>query len=222
MSIEEREAARRARREAKADRVEGWAEARQRHADAKLGAAQQTADMIPLGQPILVGHYSERRHRRDIERMQANTSAGFEHQRKAQEHARRAEGIRRWEEERLTAPVTIRRIAKLEAEARRIARAIDGWVGEDRGDWWNHLVARGVAIGEELDYWRQHLARLEAEGVKLWGPADFTVGDRVLCPHPGTVVKVNAKTLRVRIDVMPQFPSNVRYDKIKGKEAPHG
>ncbi|WP_132290495.1 DUF3560 domain-containing protein [Kribbella sp. VKM Ac-2568] len=32
-------------------------------------ARRQISDHIPLGQPILVGHHSERRHRRDIERM---------------------------------------------------------------------------------------------------------------------------------------------------------
>lgn len=211
MSIAEREEARRQRREAKADRIEGWAESRQRKADEREAKARQTADMIPLGQPIMVGHYSEGRHRRDIERMQDNTRAAIEHGRKAQEHARRAEGIRRWEEERLTAPVTTRRIAKLEAEERSLLRYY-------RGD---PLPATAVhrlgELAEELAYWRAHLAKLEREGAKVWGSADFQVGDRVKTPHLGTVERVNAKTLSIRFDLMPQFTRTVRYDKVIGK-----
>ncbi len=34
-------------------------------------------DVIPLGQPILVGHHSEKRHRRDIERMHSHIRKGI-------------------------------------------------------------------------------------------------------------------------------------------------
>ena len=34
---------------------------------------RQISDMIPLGQPILVGHHSEKRHRADLKRIDSNT-----------------------------------------------------------------------------------------------------------------------------------------------------
>lgn len=59
---ESRRAARIERMRARADRLASEAEAAHEKARA-------VADRIPMGQPILVGHHSERRHRRDLERM---------------------------------------------------------------------------------------------------------------------------------------------------------
>lgn len=47
------------------------------------------------GTPIVVGHHSERRHRRDLARIQRDTTAGFEAQREAQALAYRAEAAAR-------------------------------------------------------------------------------------------------------------------------------
>lgn len=60
---EEKQQARRDRLEAAADRAEGRAEAAYKRADLR-----EEVSGIPLGQPILVGHHSERKHRRAIER----------------------------------------------------------------------------------------------------------------------------------------------------------
>jgi len=57
------------RAEERAERFEGYSERRGREAEAAHAAVSRIADGIPLGQPILVGHHSERRHRNDIERM---------------------------------------------------------------------------------------------------------------------------------------------------------
>lgn len=46
--------------------------------DAQLQAAHDHVAMIPMGQPILVGHHSERRHRRDLERHDKKMRKGFE------------------------------------------------------------------------------------------------------------------------------------------------
>ena len=49
--------------ERKAARREEWAESRREAASAAFSSARETASNIPLGQPILVGHHSERRMR---------------------------------------------------------------------------------------------------------------------------------------------------------------
>lgn len=62
----------RERREAKADRLREWADKRDTKAETAHDAAQRTADMIPFGQPIMVGHYSESGDRNRRARMRTN------------------------------------------------------------------------------------------------------------------------------------------------------
>lgn len=45
------------------------ADASRDRSDAAYGQSRQLADMIPMGQPVLVGHHSEGRHRRDLARI---------------------------------------------------------------------------------------------------------------------------------------------------------
>lgn len=85
----------RERRLAKADRLRGWSGKQAAKSDAAFSTARQVADGIPLGQPILVGHHSERRHRRDIERIDNRMRAGVEHHQKAVEMSNRADEIER-------------------------------------------------------------------------------------------------------------------------------
>jgi hypothetical protein len=58
---------------------------------ARLCQADAVANRIPMGQPVLVGHHSERRHRRDLEKIRASTVKGFGALAEAKEWERRAE-----------------------------------------------------------------------------------------------------------------------------------
>jgi hypothetical protein len=53
--------------------------------------ARRVGDRIPFGQPILVGHHSESRHRRDIDRINGNMSKSVELSRKAERLESRAD-----------------------------------------------------------------------------------------------------------------------------------
>jgi hypothetical protein len=78
----------------KADRIErlrSRAEKLTAKGHGALSAARATSERIPFGQPILVGHHSERRHRRDIERIDAGFRRGFEALKEAKELDRRAD-----------------------------------------------------------------------------------------------------------------------------------
>lgn len=87
---------RRQRIEARAEKREEWAEGRA----AKSAAAFAASDMreersgIPFGQPILVGHHSERHHRRAIERADAAMRRSVEHHNMAKHHASTAANLR--------------------------------------------------------------------------------------------------------------------------------
>ena len=61
--------------------------------DRRIGAAHRTLDVIPMGQPILVGHHSEKRHRRDLARAQANLRAGFAAKDRAEDLSRAADAV---------------------------------------------------------------------------------------------------------------------------------
>ena len=85
----------RERRERRAERLRAWAEGRERRAAASFEAVHALTDNIPLGQPILVGHHSEARARRDAERIDSGMRRAVEHAAKADEMRRRAENIER-------------------------------------------------------------------------------------------------------------------------------
>uniref|UniRef100_A0A6M3M474 DUF3560 domain-containing protein n=1 Tax=viral metagenome TaxID=1070528 RepID=A0A6M3M474_9ZZZZ len=130
---------RRERLEAKAERRRDWAQSAKRRAEASFGAAGTLADQIPLGQPILVGHHSERRARRDAERIRDRMDRGCQEQRKAEHHIGRAHGL----EVQLARSVFSddedaierleERIAKTEMEAER-AQAINRAWRKAKGD----------------------------------------------------------------------------------------
>lgn len=117
---------RRERLERRAEKRREWSDSRSAKSSASFERAQSIADGIPFGQPILVGHHSERAHRRDIARIESGMAAGIEHGRKAEAHAEKAEGI----EEQLARSIYSddvdaverleERIAGLEAERERI------------------------------------------------------------------------------------------------------
>jgi len=84
---------RRERLEARADKRRDWAESRDRKSAAGFARAHTIADGIPMGQPVLVGHHSERRHRRDLARIDSGMRAGCESADMAQYHRAKADGI---------------------------------------------------------------------------------------------------------------------------------
>lgn len=83
----------RARRLAKAARLREWAEKREAKAERVLERARELAHAIPFGQPILVGHHSEKHARRDADRIHNGYATGLAHQKKAAEMRGRAFGI---------------------------------------------------------------------------------------------------------------------------------
>jgi hypothetical protein len=120
---------RRERAEARLERRRDWAESRDRKAAAGFAAADRIASGIPLGQPILVGHHSEGRHRRDIARIDSGMRAGVESSKMAAEHRSKAAGIEAQLESTIFSddPDAIEaleaRIAELEAKrAERVAQ----------------------------------------------------------------------------------------------------
>ena len=83
----------RERREARADRLRGWADKRESRAAAELEQATQMADAIPFGQPILVGHHSEGRDRNYRDRIHNKRVRALDSLDKARGMAAKADNI---------------------------------------------------------------------------------------------------------------------------------
>lgn len=67
-----------AKQEARRERYEQRAEAAEKRSDRRHEAARAQVAGIPFGQPILVGHHSEKRHRRDLAKHDSHMRAAID------------------------------------------------------------------------------------------------------------------------------------------------
>ncbi|WP_409409289.1 DUF3560 domain-containing protein [Acidithiobacillus ferriphilus] len=79
--------------EARRERYQALAEKMRQRATARIDQAKRMADVIPFGQPIQVGHHSEKSDRRFRERIHQNFGKGFELLGKADYYERRAKNV---------------------------------------------------------------------------------------------------------------------------------
>lgn len=81
--------------EAKLEKRETWAASRRESAHAGFESAHKLVENIPLGQPILVGHHSEKAARNLYKRVEQKSLAACESLNMAEHHESKAEGIQR-------------------------------------------------------------------------------------------------------------------------------
>lgn len=114
----------------KADRIERLRERAQSRAvqgSASIDAARAMGERIPFGQPILVGHHSERRHRRDVDRIDGKYRRGFEALAESKDLARRADAAEANAAISSDDPSAIEKLeAKLAAQRAEHAREVAG------------------------------------------------------------------------------------------------
>lgn len=106
------------RAEDRAGRFETYSENRARDAKHARAAVSTIADNIPLGQPILVGHHSEKRARRDAEKIENGMRRAIKMWDQSEYWTDRAAGALRHAKYKELPAVRARRIKKLEAELR--------------------------------------------------------------------------------------------------------
>lgn len=110
--------------EARVDRFAKYAENAAKSAEAAHNRVEQITSGIPLGQPIMVGHHSERHARRDAEKIQNGMNKAISETKRAEHWNYRIQAAIRHANYKEQPPVIARRIAKLEAELRRFQREI--------------------------------------------------------------------------------------------------
>ncbi|MFF3654932.1 DUF3560 domain-containing protein [Streptomyces olivochromogenes] len=195
-SFEEAEAERLERAEDRAERFSDRADRAASASDARHKAALGALDGIEPGQPILVGHYSERGHRRAIERSDNHMRKSIEERGKAVHYGHRAESAEKYEERRYDPNRTRRRLEKLGAELRQQERYRDEEkaAGRDGG----RYERRIEDLREEIAGWEQVVEKARQDGVKLWEADDFAPRDFAM--YSGSwfqVLRVNPKTLSI-------------------------
>lgn len=110
------------RAEERADRFEGYHENRKADAEAAHDAVKAIADNIPLGQPILVGHHSEKHARRDAEKIKSGMAKAVKMWDTAEYWMRRAKGAVRAAKYKERPDVRHRRIKRIEADLRKVTK----------------------------------------------------------------------------------------------------
>ncbi|MEV4748976.1 DUF3560 domain-containing protein [Streptosporangium sp. NPDC049248] len=213
----------------------------ERHAGRAAAAADRAnglSERFAGGQPILVGHHSERGARRDQQRMDAAMRTSIEEDSTAQDAARRANAVGRQAAYSARPRVTARRIKTAESELRVIQKNLDGYkrrhlkhdgtpyyIEEHKpatGDYRERLLARQAQLNNQLAYDREQLAAATDDGEFVeWGKHNIHVGDRVWAwGYNGLATKTNPTT--VRVGFRDHWQPLIKYTDVLQVECPHG
>jgi predicted RNA methylase len=112
------------RAEERAERFGDYSDKRAEDADAAHANVATIANGIPFGQPILVGHHSERHARKDAQRIENGMRRAVKMWETSQYWVRRAKGALNHAKYKELPAVRARRIKGLEADKRKHARTI--------------------------------------------------------------------------------------------------
>lgn len=112
------------RAEERADRFSDYSEKRASDANSARKAVSAISDHIPFGQPILVGHHSERHARKDAERIESGMRRAVQMWETSEYWKQRAAGALRHAKYKELPAVRHRRIKGLESDKRKQERSI--------------------------------------------------------------------------------------------------
>ena len=113
------------RADERADRFDTYQGKRLAEAEQARAHVASITDGIPLGQPILVGHHSQRRAEKDAQKIQRGMEKAVSLWRTSKYWTSRAAGVRAHSDYKHRPDATARRIKKLEADRRRQQRHLD-------------------------------------------------------------------------------------------------
>lgn len=193
--LQQRSSERARRLSERAEREEGKSEDRR-------ATVEQISSGIPFGQPILLGHHSQRCAERDAQRIHRNMAAAIEHEDRARHARHQAQEAQAATGARHSQVTVGNRIEHLAAEVRRAERAIEVHPlaeGEQPTPWHTSTLERLAADRADLAYWTQlQQEKTEAGEFTSYGPGTVAVGDAVrVAGSWRRVARVNAKSVAV-------------------------
>lgn len=193
----------------KAARYESYAINAEKRSTNRYERASTIGSMIPMGQPILCGHHSEKRHRKDLERIDNNMRKSVEESKKAEYFSDKAERLE-WQTEKMESR---KFVGNRLAEAKKAIRQLSKWLPADN--------PRLVHANEKLEYWQNRMSQIESQmkddGHIVSSPETVKVGDLIeyIGWHP--VVKINKQTVTVsHWTNNPDSTYKIPYSRIKG------
>ena len=224
-----------ARQEARVAALDAKADRRAETAEAAWDAERAAYNALPEGgEPIKLGHHSENRHRKSVEKAWDALGKAVTSEREAAAARGRADAAARTTDARY-APVTVaRRIEKLAAELRGYERTRDGYsrtlfTNSQTGlkEVETHDPASGAhrervleeieRVADELAYWEGVRAQQLADGKVMPYSKDVVIkGDQIF--YVGSwhdVVRVNAKSVTIRSIVGGSWTDRAAYTEIR-------
>jgi len=212
-SVQEREADLAERNNSRAGMYQDRATRQGAIAAGAAAAADLISGAIPMGQPILVGHHSERRHRRELDRMHNLHEKSWEATKAAQEAQRRADDLSRANDLRQTPHAVASRIERIETELRSVNRRIEGsthtFAGgytevtpPATGEHLERLTIRKGVLDQDLEYWQGIRAEQIEAGAPVYSAETIGKGDWVQVSglwYP--VIRVNPKSVTVQVEM---------------------
>lgn len=199
MSFADQVDAKLGRKEARIEKFEAYSENAEARSSAAYQKAHAVSSMIPMGQPILVGHHSENRHRRDLRRIDSGMRKSIEESKKADYYSSKVSSlsyeVKRARESR---KYIGNRIEETKRELNSIERWLEVSISEASRE--AHQV-RKLQASEKLSFWQGRLQELEREileaGGQIASSETIKVGDEIYYSGWLPVVRVNKKTVTV-------------------------
>lgn len=187
----------------RADYYEDRAYRATERADEAHHKADDISSLIPFGQPVLVGHHSERRHRRDLDKIDTSMRKAIDERAKARRLYDRAEAALEHHEQKQDPGAIARRLDKIRKDLATTERIIANCRPEEAREAWELEGGRITPI-EEYERRRTVLAAevtrleqaLEAAGGLPVDTIDLQKGDLILIHgHIVEVIRLNKKTI---------------------------
>lgn len=183
------------------DRLEARAEKHAAASDAAYQHSHRLIEHIPPGQPVLVGHHSERGHRRTLDRSWNAMGKSVAENKAAEETSRRAAVVGRQAARSERPDVTARRIKKTQTDLARVERLLaDPKFATSADNYRADAEARRALLTERLTYDQAAVAAaVEAGHYTVWDKTNVHVGDVVYSSWAGAriVQKVNRTTVHL-------------------------
>ncbi len=208
------------------------ADRRAQDAHAAREAEQRALEALPPGgEPIKIGHHSERRHHNAIARSNQATRRAIDATDAADTAAGRAAAATQTTAQRY-APATVKnRIDKLEAELRADQRQLDGhrrviertatveYADEfppASGPHREQIVARMAQRADDITYWKNIYATQQAQGIaNTYSQDTIAKGDLIQYLNRWyTVLRVKTKSVSIRLHDNASWTDTVAYHKI--------
>ncbi|GIG26490.1 MULTISPECIES: DUF3560 domain-containing protein [Cellulomonas] len=193
-----------ARRRARAAALKRRAVTAKARADAAAGAEEAAVRALPpAGEPIKIGHHSENRHRRSMDRAHRATGKRIAADDRARELERQAQAATQSVAARYAPRPVAARIDRLDAELRQKLRALARLEAGEPGTVdarTRSLLQEQIALLEqELEHWTATRAAQIADGLAVdYGPHNVRPGDQVqISGHWYRAVRANRATVTV-------------------------